>query len=105
MATLDYQLSVDMGLVITREEAECQINRKVEIPKAWQRENQKQVTGAIIFSMKSHRIIQLATFYHLPISLLFTFHVFPRFYFLGYNSVGELIHSNSCFDTFLLRSS
>lgn len=27
MATLDYQLSVDMGLVITREEAECQINR------------------------------------------------------------------------------
>lgn len=56
MATLDYQLSVDMGLVITREEAECQIIRKVEIPKAWQRENQKQVTGAIIFSMKSHRI-------------------------------------------------
>lgn len=34
MATLDYQLSVDMGLVITREEAECQINRKVEIPKS-----------------------------------------------------------------------
>lgn len=34
MATLDNQLSVDMGLVITREEAECQINRKVEIPKS-----------------------------------------------------------------------